>query len=137
MRLPVALDDLVVPAPGQILATVLCDEGRRLLPVFLIGGRIVDIDVDDHVGGHGSSPMFAGASLCSALDYMAQMRKQAAQKIKLTYSRARSKSQIVAVHTAITPETGTFATRVLSTDTSSELGHFRHRPFVGSRSEAD
>src|SRR5262245_8352363 len=34
------------PAPGQVLATVLCDEGRRLLPVFLIGGRIVDIDVD-------------------------------------------------------------------------------------------
>src|SRR5262245_42172433 len=69
MRLPVALDDLVVPAPGQVLATVLCDEGRRLLSVFLIGGRIVDIDVDDHVGGHGSSPMFASAS-CSALDYL-------------------------------------------------------------------
>src|SRR5215510_4214903 len=53
--LPAALELLEGAATDEELAAVLGDGGGHALPVLVVEGGVVDLDVDDHVGSHGKS----------------------------------------------------------------------------------
>jgi hypothetical protein len=60
MRDPVTLECLAGATAGEVLAAVTSDQRWYQAPVLLIGVGVVNVEIDDEVGGHVASSAIEG-----------------------------------------------------------------------------